>query len=103
MTAATGERSGGRVRDGAAARDPRVRRPSPCSLENATRRADAAFEFFQKLGVEYYTFHDVDVSPQGATLKESNANFDVLAAHLEAKQKETGVKLLWGCVEGGIK
>lgn len=111
------------------------------SVENATRRADVAFEFFQKLGVDYYTFHDVDVSPQGASLKESNANFDKvrcrvaptacfisikiaalvrhmlwcahhsslcalpyrtvtsplqLAAHLAKKQKETGVKLLWG-------
>jgi xylose isomerase len=38
----------------------------------------------------------VDVSPQGATLKESNANFDKVATYLEQKQKQTGVKLLWG-------
>jgi xylose isomerase len=66
------------------------------SVDNAIRRADVAFEFFQKLGVDYYSFHDVDVSPQGANLKESNANFDKVAAHLAKKQKETGVKLLWG-------
>jgi xylose isomerase len=66
------------------------------SMENALRRVDVAFEFFNKLGVDYYTFHDVDVSPQGNTLAESNKNFDVIATKLEAKQKETGVKLAWG-------
>jgi xylose isomerase len=66
------------------------------SMENALRRVDAAFEFHTKLGVPWYTFHDVDVSPQGATLSESNKNLDKIADKLEAKQKETGVKLLWG-------
>lgn len=66
------------------------------SLENALRRVDAAFEFFAKLGVEYYTFHDADVSPHGKDLRESNALFDKVADHLEKKQAETGVKLLWG-------
>lgn len=66
------------------------------SLDNALRRVDAAFEFFTKLGVDYYTFHDVDVSPLGKDLKESNDLFDKVADHLEKKQKATGVKLLWG-------
>ena len=65
-------------------------------MENALRRTDAAFEFFQKLGVDYYTFHDVDVAPQGATLAENNANLDKIADRLEAHQKATGVKLAWG-------
>ena len=66
------------------------------SVDNALRRVDAAFEFIGKLGVEFYAFHDCDVAPQGATLKESNANLDKVAAYLEKKQKETGIKLLWG-------
>jgi len=66
------------------------------TVENAVRRADAAFEFFTKLGVPYYTFHDADVSPAGDSLAESNKNLDRVADHLEKKQKETGVKLLWG-------
>jgi xylose isomerase len=66
------------------------------SQENALRRVDAAFEFLQKLGVEYYTFHDADVSPPGKDLKETNAIFDTVAAKLAQKQKETGIKLLWG-------
>jgi xylose isomerase len=28
------------------------------SLANAERRMDVAFEFFTRLGVDYYTFHD---------------------------------------------
>jgi xylose isomerase len=28
------------------------------------------------LGVEYYTFHDRDVAPEGKTLEETNKNLD---------------------------
>lgn len=66
------------------------------SMENALRRVDAAFEFMSKLGAPFYTFHDTDVAPAGANFAESNANLDKLATKLEQKQKETGIKLLWG-------
>jgi xylose isomerase len=66
------------------------------SVANALRRVDAAFEFFTKLGVPYYTFHDVDVAPPGKDLKETNANLDKVVDHLEQRQRDTGVKLLWG-------
>ena len=62
----------------------------------AKDRAHAAFEFFTKLGVDYYAFHDRDVAPEGANLAETNANLDAVADTLEQLQKETGVKLLWG-------
>jgi len=65
-------------------------------VDNALKRVDVAFEFFTKLGAEFYCFHDRDVAPEGATLKESNAIFDQVAARLKEKQQETGVKLLWG-------
>ena len=45
-------------------------RPPGDALEMAKRKADVAFEFFHKLNVPYYCFHDVDVSPEGASLKE---------------------------------
>lgn len=66
------------------------------SVENAVKRVDVAFEFIEKLGVEYYCFHDADVSPAGANLKETNENFDKVAAALKAAQERTGIKLLWG-------
>jgi xylose isomerase len=66
------------------------------SVDNALRRVDVAFEFFQKLGAPFYAFHDRDVSPEGASLAESHKNFDRIAAALQAQQQATGVKLLWG-------
>ncbi len=35
----------------------------------AEAKQDAAFEFFTKLGVPFYCFHDVDMAPEGATLR----------------------------------
>ncbi len=66
------------------------------SLENARTRVRVAFEFFEKLGVPYYCFHDRDASPEGKTLKESHANLDVIAKDLKEQQDRTGIKLLWG-------
>jgi xylose isomerase len=65
-------------------------------LEACKQRIDAAFEFFVKLGVEYYTFHDRDVAPELETIEETNALLDILSDYMLQKQKETGVKLLWG-------
>lgn len=61
----------------------------------AKRRIDVAFELFTKLGVPFYTFHDVDVAPEGATLEETHKNVDVITDYMLQKQKETGVELLW--------
>lgn len=65
-------------------------------IEMAKLKADAAFDFFTRLGAPYYCFHDRDVAPEGSTPRESREHFlkmvDVLAAH----QERTGVKLLWG-------
>ncbi len=66
------------------------------SVENACNRARVAFEFFEKLDVPFYAFHDRDVAPEGDSLRESNANFDAVADVLEAEQNRSGVKLLWG-------
>ena len=41
------------------------------SVENAQNRVRVAFEFIEKLGAPFYAFHDRDVAPEGATLKES--------------------------------
>ncbi|WP_417527438.1 xylose isomerase [Marinomonas shanghaiensis] len=62
----------------------------------AKLKTDAAFEFFTKLGVPYYSFHDVDVSPEGRTIKEYINNFAQMVEVLQAKQEATGIKLLWG-------
>jgi xylose isomerase len=65
-------------------------------MQAAFAKQDAAFEFFSKLGTPFYCFHDVDMAPEGSTLKESKANLDVLVDRAAEKQAETGVQLLWG-------
>ncbi|HPD47384.1 MAG TPA: xylose isomerase [Anaerohalosphaeraceae bacterium] len=66
------------------------------SIANAENRVRAAFEFFEKLGVDFYCFHDRDVAPEGKTLAESNKNLDAVVKVLKEEQERTGVKLLWG-------
>src|SRR5512136_443639 len=66
------------------------------TVENAIRKAHAAFEFFEKLGAPFYAFHDRDVAPEGKTLKESNKNLDAVVKVLKQEQQRTGVTLLWG-------
>ncbi len=62
------------------------------SLDNALRRVEAAFEIFEKLQAPYYAFHDRDVAPEGATLRESHANLDRIAKSLKEHQDKTGIK-----------
>ncbi len=66
------------------------------SIENAQNRVRVAFEFFEKLGVPFYCFHDRDVAPEGRTLAASNKNLDAVVKVLKDEQRRTGVKLLWG-------
>ena len=61
-------------------------------MEAALTRVDVHFEFCQKLGIEYYCFHDRDVSPEGASVPETEAMFDQVADKLAAKQAEHEAK-----------
>jgi xylose isomerase len=65
-------------------------------MAHARHKADAAFDFFTRLGVPYFTFHDRDVAPEGQTPRESKANLDAMLEHLQGLMARTGVKLLWG-------
>ena len=65
-------------------------------MEQAKRKADAAFDFFTRLGVPYFTFHDRDVAPEGRTARESKKYLDAMLEYLQAHMARTGVKLLWG-------
>ena len=64
-------------------------------MDQALAKVDYAFELFQKLGVEYFCFHDRDIAPEGDTLRETNANLDKVVDKIEENMKSTGVKLLW--------
>jgi xylose isomerase len=62
----------------------------------ADHKLEEAFDFFTRLGLPYYCFHDVDVMAQAHNIAEHVKNFAVITDKLEAKQAETGMKLLWG-------
>ena len=66
------------------------------SVENAQRRVRVFFEFLEKTGIDFYCFHDRDVSPELETLEASNKALDAVAATLAEEQERTGKKLLWG-------
>ncbi len=65
-------------------------------MDRAKDTLEAAFEFFTKLGVPYYCFHDRDIAPEGATFAETIKNLQEIAAMAKELQQATGVKLLWG-------
>ena len=65
-------------------------------MAQAMAKADVAFDLFTLLGVPYFTFHDRDIAPEGATLAESNANVRRVGEVFARKMEDSGVKLLWG-------
>ena len=65
-------------------------------VQAAKEKADAGFELMQKLGIEYYCFHDTDLCDEAETIEAYEANLREIVAYLRQKQEETGIKLLWG-------
>ncbi len=66
------------------------------SLPNARKRVRVFFEFLEKIGIDYYCFHDRDVAPEGATVVESEKNLHDIVRVLKSEQQRTGKRLLWG-------
>jgi len=65
-------------------------------IEAGKAKMDAGFEFMQKIGINYYCFHDIDLVSEGSTIEEYEANLKAIVAYAKKKQEETGIKLLWG-------
>lgn len=65
-------------------------------LEAAKHKMAAAFEFFEKLGVPFFCFHDRDIAPEGASFRESVAALDAMIDEAAGHMERTGTKLLWG-------
>jgi len=66
------------------------------AIDRAKDKADAAFEFISKLGLPYYCFHDVDVVDYTNDVIDNEKRLQAMTDYLSEKQKDTGVKLLWG-------
>ncbi len=62
----------------------------------AEDKLDAAFEFFTKLGVPYYCFHDRDMAPEGGSVADSERLLQHMVERAHQRQQATGTKLLWG-------
>ena len=65
-------------------------------LPAALQKADAAFAFLERLGLPFFCFHDLDVAPEGATLRDSNELLDTVLERIEHHMQRTGIRLLWG-------
>ena len=65
-------------------------------MEIAKKKVEAGFELMDKLGIDYFCFHDKDIAPEGESLKEFQANLDVIVPIIKENMKKYGKKLLWG-------
>ncbi len=66
------------------------------TVDNAVNRVRVAFEFMEKLGADFFCFHDRDVAPEGDTLAQSNKNLDAVVKAIKEESDRTGIRLLWG-------
>ncbi|MCM3359411.1 xylose isomerase [Psychrobacillus sp. FSL K6-4046] len=64
-------------------------------LDLAKARVEASFEFYEKMDVPFFCFHDVDIAPEGSNLRESNQNLDVIVSMIKDYMKTSKAKLLW--------
>ena len=64
-------------------------------MDLAKARVDASFEFYEKMDVPFFCFHDIDIAPEGSNLRESNQNLDVIVAMIKDYMKVSKAKLLW--------
>ncbi len=86
---ASGDQFGGQTRDYEwdKASDP---------LQRAKDKMDAGFEIMDKLGIEYFCFHDVDLVEEAPTIGEYEARMKAVTDYALEKMKGTDIKLLWG-------
>src|SRR5574344_1132132 len=65
-------------------------------VQAAKNKVDAGFEFMQKMGIEYFCFHDVDLCSEAATIEEYESNLKQVVAYIKEKMDNSEIKLLWG-------
>ena len=70
--------------------------PAADAMAAARQKMDAAFEFFSKLRIPFFCFHDVDVAPTGSSFAESRRNLHEMVDYAAGHMERTGVRLLWG-------
>lgn len=68
----------------------------PGTMAHAKAKVDAGFEMMQKLGIDYFCFHDTDLVPEAEDIKETNRHLDEITDYMLVKMQETGIKCMWG-------
>ncbi len=66
------------------------------AVQRAKDKIDAGFEIMEKLGIEYFCFHDVDLVEEGETIEEYEARMTAVTDYAKEKMQGTNIKLLWG-------
>ncbi|MBR6773503.1 MAG: xylose isomerase [Clostridia bacterium] len=66
------------------------------TMAHAKTKVDVGFDFMQKLGIEYFCWHDVDLVPEADDIKETNRRLDEISDYILEKMNQTGIKCLWG-------
>lgn len=66
-------------------------------MAKAKAKVDCAFEIMDKLSIDYFCWHDRDLSPEFGSLAETNEKFDEIVAYVKEKMAaDPSKKLLWG-------
>lgn len=65
-------------------------------MEIARHRVYACFELMNKLGIDYFCFHDKDIAPEGNSLFEFQKNLDEIVPLIKEQMQKHHKKLLWG-------
>jgi xylose isomerase len=68
----------------------------PMTQARAEEKLDAAFDFFERLGVPYYCFHDLDAMAEAHSLREHEKNLHAIIDKMALRMSSSPVRLLWG-------
>ncbi|MBP5770781.1 MAG: xylose isomerase [Bacteroidaceae bacterium] len=67
------------------------------AVQRAKDKMDAGFEFMDKLGINYFCFHDIDLVEEGQDIAEYEARMKEITDYALVKmQQYPQIKLLWG-------
>ena len=64
----------------------------PMDQARAEHKLNEAFEFFTRLGLPFFCFHDTDVMAEAHTIREHVDNLARIGDRIQAKMAATGVK-----------
>ena len=65
-------------------------------VQRAKDKADAAFEFLEKMGFDYFCFHDVDLVDEADDLAKTEKRLHEVSDYIKQHQINSGKKVLWG-------